>query len=88
MDWMFANCSTTAQRGALDWKGKFREATEPVFEELYESVKSGKEAERTITKNSQPDYRKELQVELDEIHNSEMWQAGKKVRELRPENQK
>jgi ketol-acid reductoisomerase len=88
MDWMFANCSTTAQRGALDWKNKFRDAVAPVFNELYQSVKSGKEAERTIKKNSEPDYRKKLQKELDAIHTSEMWQAGKKVRELRPENQK
>jgi ketol-acid reductoisomerase len=88
MDWMFANCSTTAQRGALDWKGKFRKATEPVFAELYKSVKSGEEAARTIKKNSEPDYRKKLQLELDTISNSEMWTAGKKVRELRPENQK
>jgi len=88
MDWMFANCSTTAQRGALDWKDKFRDAAAPVFDDLYKSVKSGKEAERTIKKNSEPDYRKKLQKELDTIHENEMWQAGRKVRELRPENQK
>ncbi|HSA84191.1 MAG TPA: ketol-acid reductoisomerase [Patescibacteria group bacterium] len=88
MDWMLANVSTTAQRGALDWKNKFRDAATPVFEELYDSVKTGKEAERTIKKNSEPDYREKLQKELDEIHNSEMWQAGVTVRELRPENQK
>ncbi len=88
MDWMFAHCSTTAQRGALDWKDKFRKAVEPVFDELYESVKSGKEAEITITSNSKPDYRKKLEKELGEIKNSEMWRAGKKVRELRPERQK
>src|SRR5579872_898389 len=88
MDWMYANCSTTAQRGALDWKREFRKAVAPVFNELYESVKTGKEAERTIKKNSEPDYRKKLQKELDAIHESEMWQVGKKVRELRPENQK
>ncbi len=87
MDWMFANCSTTAQRGALDWKGKFRDATAPVFEELYDSVKTGKEAARTIKKNSEPDYREKLQEELDTMHKSELWQTGKKVRELRPENQ-
>ncbi|HVA97067.1 MAG TPA: ketol-acid reductoisomerase [Candidatus Acidoferrales bacterium] len=87
MDWMFANCSTTAQRGALDWKNKFRDAVAPVFKDLYESVETGKEAERTIKKNSEPDYREKLKIELDEIHTSEMWQAGKKVRELRPENQ-
>jgi ketol-acid reductoisomerase len=88
MDWMLANVSTTAQRGALDWKDKFRDATAPVFKELYESVKTGKEAARTIKKNSEPDYRAKLEKELDEINKSEMWQAGKKVRELRPENQK
>lgn len=87
MDWMFANCSTTAQRGALDWKDKFRDAAAPVFEELYESVESGAEAKRTIEKNSKPGYRDELKVELDEIHNSELWQAGVTVRSLRPENQ-
>lgn len=88
MDWMFANCSTTAQRGALDWKGEFRKAVEPVFDKLYESVESGHEAEVVIEANSKPDYRAKLKVELDEIHNSEMWQAGQTVRKLRPENQK
>jgi|SRR6185369_11956954 len=88
MDWMLANISTTAQRGALDWKNKFRDAVAPVFDDLYKSVKSGAEAERTIKKNSEPDYREKLQKELDEIHNSEMWQAGATVRKLRPENQK
>lgn len=88
MDWMYANCSTTAQRGALDWKNKFRDATIPIFDQLYKSVKSGIEAERTIKKNSEPNYREKLQKELDEIKNSEMWRTGSKVRELRPENQK
>ena len=87
MEWMFANCSTTAQRGALDWKDKFRKAVEPVFKTLYKSVTSGKEAELTITANSKPDYRKKLEKELDEMKDSEMWKAGKKVRELRPERQ-
>lgn len=84
MDWMYANCSTTAQRGALDWRHKFRDAVAPVFEELYESVATGKEAERTIKLNSQPDYRVKLDQELKELRESEMWQAGLKVRELRP----
>ena len=84
MDWMYANCSTTAQRGALDWKGKFRDAVAPLFDELYESVASGKEADITIKANSQSDYRVKLQKELDEIHNSEMWQTGIAVRKLRP----
>ncbi|HVB02545.1 MAG TPA: ketol-acid reductoisomerase [Chitinophagaceae bacterium] len=87
MDWMYANCSTTAQRGALDWWKKFRDATLPVFNELYESVASGKESRRSIDSNSQADYREKLQVELKELRESELWQAGKTVRGLRPENQ-
>lgn len=88
MDWMYANCSTTAQRGALDWRHKFREAVEPVFEELYEKVASGEEAQRSIDTNSQPDYREKLSEELRELRESEMWQAGATVRKLRPQNQK
>jgi ketol-acid reductoisomerase len=84
MDWMYANCSTTAQRGALDWKNRFRDAVAPVFDKLYESVASGNEARITIEANKQPDYRKKLAIELDELHNSEMWQAGAMVRKLRP----
>ncbi len=84
MDWMYANCSTTAQRGALDWKGRFREALLPVYKDLYASVKEGKEAEIVIERNSQDDYREKLQAELDEIKNSELWQAGSQVRKLRP----
>ncbi|GIW63540.1 MAG: ketol-acid reductoisomerase [Patescibacteria group bacterium] len=87
VDWMIANCSTTAQRGALDWKDKFKKAVEPVFEQLYQRVKSGEEAKRVIQENSKPDYREKLNKELSEIHNSEMWQAGAVVRQLRPENQ-
>ena len=84
MDWMYANCSTTAQRGALDWKNRFRDAVAPVFDKLYESVASGNEARITIEANKQPDYREKLATELDELHNSEMWQAGAMVRKLRP----
>jgi ketol-acid reductoisomerase len=87
MDWMYANCSTTAQRGALDWWKKFRDATLPVFNDLYESVSSGKEAALSINSNSQPDYREKLNEELKELRESEMWRAGKTVRSLRPENQ-
>lgn len=83
MDWMYANCSVTAQRGALDWKGKFREATLPVMNELYESVASGKEAARTIQRGSTPGYRKELEAELKELRESELWQTGATVRKLR-----
>ncbi|MDP2725007.1 MAG: ketol-acid reductoisomerase [Syntrophales bacterium] len=88
MDWMYANCSTTAQRGALDWKGRFLEAVAPVFDDLYESVISGKETEIVLRVNSAPDYREKLQKELDVIKNSEMWQAGSAVRSLRPERRK
>ena len=87
MDWMYANCSTTAQRGALDWKDKFRDAVLPVFEELYDRVAAGEEAQVSIDSNSQPDYRAKLEVELKALEESEMWQAGKVVRSLRPENQ-
>ena len=87
MDWMYANCSTTAQRGALDWKDKFRDATKPVFENLYASVARGDEAQRSIDSNSQSDYRAKLEIELAELRNSEMWQSGKVVRSLRPEKQ-
>lgn len=87
MDWMYANCSTTAQRGALDWKDKFRDAVAPVFEDLYASVAAGKEAKRSIDTNSQPDYREKLEAELAELHESELWQAGQQVRKLRPENE-
>jgi ketol-acid reductoisomerase len=86
MDWMYANCSTTAQRGALDWWKPFYTATKPVFEELYNSVKTQNEAEISITRNSQPDYREKLEAELAELRESEMWQAGRTVRSLRPEN--
>ena len=86
MDWMFSNCSTTAQRGALDWAPKFRDAVAPVFADLYHRVTSGAETRRVLDVNSAPDYRQRLQKELDEIHNAEMWKAGAAVRSLRPEN--
>jgi ketol-acid reductoisomerase len=88
MDWLYANCSTTAQRGALDWKGKFRNAVAPLFSDLYERVANGNEARIVLEKNSQPDYREKLDAELAEMRNSEMWRAGAKVRELRPESWK
>ncbi len=84
MDWMYSNCSATAQRGALDWKPKFKKATLPVFKDLYESVKSGKEAARVLRVCGKPDYPAKVKAELDAIGNSEMWQTGKQVRALRP----
>jgi ketol-acid reductoisomerase len=86
MDWMYANCSTTAQRGALDWKPEFKAATLPVFEKLYNSVKTGEETRITIEANSKPDYQTKLSAELKVIRDSEMWQTGATVRSLRPEN--
>ena len=86
MDWMYANCSTTAQRGALDWWKPFRDAAKPVFEKLYNEVACGNEAQRSIDLNSKPDYREKLDAELKELHDSEMWRAGAVVRKLRPEN--
>ena len=86
MDWMYANCSTTAQRGALDWMGPFHDACKPVVQKLYESVKSGNEAQISIDANSKPDYRQGLEKELKALRESEMWQTAVTVRQLRPEN--
>ncbi|MEF9924039.1 MAG: ketol-acid reductoisomerase [Muribaculaceae bacterium] len=86
MDWMYANCSTTAQRGALDWMVPFHDAAKPVFEKLYSEVAKGNEAQRSIDTNSKPDYREKLDAELKSLHESEMWRTGEVVRKLRPEN--
>ncbi|MBW1954257.1 MAG: ketol-acid reductoisomerase [Deltaproteobacteria bacterium] len=88
MDWMYGNCSTTAQRGALDWAPRFRDAVAPVFDALYENVVSGKETQRVLEANSRPDYREQLNKELAAIRDSEMWRTGAAVRALRPENRK
>ena len=86
MDWMYANCSTTAQRGALDWMVPFHDAVKPVLQRLYKSVEDGVETQRSIDSNSQPDYRERLNEELRQMRESELWQAGATVRRLRPEN--
>ena len=86
MDWMYANCSTTAQRGALDWMGPFHDAIKPVLQKLYDSVQSGHEAQISIDANSKPDYRVGLEAELKALRESEMWQTAVTVRKLRPEN--
>jgi ketol-acid reductoisomerase len=83
---MYANCSTTAQRGALDWAPRVKAAIKPVMEWLDYSVKTGDEAQISIDSNSQPDYREKLNEELRQMRESEMWQAGVTVRKLRPEN--
>jgi len=85
MDWMYANCSATAQRGALDWKPKFKAATLPVFKDLYKRVRSGEETKVVLEKTSGANYRDQLETELKEIRDSEMWQAGAQVRSLRPD---
>ena len=86
MDWMYSNCSTTAQRGALDWAPRFRDALKPVMSECYQRVRSGEEARIAIESNSKPDYRETLEKELEAVNNQEMWQAGRILRALRPEN--
>jgi ketol-acid reductoisomerase len=83
MDWMYTNCSTTAQRGALDWKDKFKRAVEPVFKDLYEMVRNGSETARVLATNSRKDYKEQLEKELSEMRNSEMWRVGKIVRSFR-----
>jgi ketol-acid reductoisomerase len=85
MDWMYANCSATAQRGALDWFKRFRDASKPVFEELYNKVAKGEETKRVLETNSRKDYREQLEKELKAVASTEMWQAGSIVRALRPE---
>ena len=83
MDYMFSNCSTTAQRGALDWSKRFEALNKPLIEEIYQNVKNGNEARRTIECNSSPDYREKLNKELDEVNNMEIWRVGKEIRKLR-----
>jgi ketol-acid reductoisomerase len=85
MDGMFARTSTTAQRGALDWKGRFRDAVRPVFEDLYRSVVDGEETRIVLEANASPTYRARLGEELRQMRESELWQAGAAVRSLRPE---
>ncbi|CAI6312812.1 unnamed protein product [Periconia digitata] len=88
MDYMYAACSTTARRGAIDWSKRFKETLKPVFNDLYDSVRDGSETKRSLEYNSQPDYREKYKQELAEIDDLEIWRAGKAVRSLRPENQK
>jgi ketol-acid reductoisomerase len=87
MDWMYANCSATAQRGALDWKPKFKDIVLPLFRELYNRVASGEETKRVISETSKPNYKDQLSKELKAMADSEMWQAGKATRALRPNEQ-
>lgn len=86
LDYMYEACSTTARRGALDWSPRFKDALKPVFNDLYDSVKTGKETQRSLDFNSQKDYREKFNKEIEEIRQMEIWRAGKAVRSLRPEN--
>lgn len=88
MDWMYAACSTTARRGAIDWSARFKDNLKPLFNELYDSVRDGTETQRSLDYNSQKDYREKYEKEMQEIRDLEIWRAGKAVRSLRPENQK
>lgn len=87
MDYMYAACSTTARRGAIDWSKRFKDALKPVFDDLYTSVKDGSETRRTLEYASQADYRQKFESEMEEIRGLEIWRAGKAVRSLRPESQ-
>jgi ketol-acid reductoisomerase len=84
MDWMYSNCSATAQRGALDWRPKFRDAVAPVFKELYRRVKSGEECVRVLESTGGADYKAKLEIELKQLRESELWKTGEQVRKLRP----
>ncbi len=66
----------------------FPEATQPVFDSLYELVAAGEETRIVLEKSKAPDYRQKLADELKEMGNSEMWRAGATVRSLRPVKQK
>ncbi len=84
MDWMFSNCSATAQRGALDWAPRFKKATLPVFKDLYKAVANRSEARRVIRTCGGRDYKERLEKDLAKIRNSELWVTGAAVRNLRP----
>ena len=56
----------------------------PVFKELYARVASGEETRRVIRSCGRLNYKTQLGKELSAMGNSEMWQAGKTTRDLRP----
>lgn len=88
MDWMYNNCSETARIGALRWRKRFREGTQPIFDSLYDLVATGEETKIVLEKSKAADYRQKLADELKEMGNSEMWRAGAAVRSLRPKKPK
>lgn len=79
---MYAACSTTARRGALDWAPIFEKANVPIFEKLYQSVKDGTETRKSLEFNGRKTYRQDLARELAEIDSQEIWRAGKSISEL------
>jgi ketol-acid reductoisomerase len=83
MDWMYKNCSTTAQVGAIKWGKEFEKELKPIIEKCYDNVANGNETNEVLKFNSDPDYRKKLNDQLDEIENDEIWQVGKYVRSMR-----
>jgi len=87
MDWMYNNCSETARIGALRWKERFRSATKPVFESLYELTATGEEARIVLERSKEENYKQKLADELKTMGNSELWRTGTTVRSLRPSKQ-
>ncbi len=84
MDWMYNNCSETARIGALRWKNRFREATKPVFDSLYDLVAAGEETHIVLERSKEPNYKQKLADELKAMGSNELWRAGSTVRSLRP----
>ncbi|MCL2134541.1 MAG: ketol-acid reductoisomerase [Candidatus Bathyarchaeota archaeon] len=87
MDWMYNNCSETARIGALRWKERFRSATKPVFESLYELTATGEESRIVLERSKEANYKQKLADELTTMGNSELWRTGATVRSLRPSKQ-
>jgi len=84
MDWMYNNCSETARIGALRWKERFRLATKPVFDSLYELTAAGEESHIVLERSKEANFKQKLADELNAMGNSELWRAGATVRSLRP----
>jgi len=84
MECLYSNCSTTAQRGAIDWSKTFEEKITPIIEDCYTNVVNGEEARVVINANASHNYSETLEDELDEISNEEIWKVGNQFREFRP----
>jgi len=82
MEWMYRNCSTTAQRGAIDWSKKFEEKLIPMIEECYESVKNNTELNIIMECNKNPDYNVILDEELDTMSKQELWRVSKQIKDI------